>query len=162
LAHYGIGTAVFFNSTIIPPGGKLYPDDLEIGGQKIHEEHKAILHQLASSCFVPFLQLSGKHLSAHDFEIFVSQDQTRVRTVGRHRRQAQNMAKMLMPTTNPITPGSYVRLSPHFVLNQKFVLCQVADCASYCLSHSLSMTCKNPMFASLVQKLRHVYRAPAG
>lgn len=157
-----IGTAVFYNFAIIPPSGSFYPDDFEIGGQKIHEDHKSTLHQMAASCFVPFVEINDKLLSAKDFEVYVSQDSTKVRTVGKQRRQAHNMAKVAIPTTNPIVPGSYVRLSPYFVLNRDFVLCQLADCISYCLSHSYSVNCKNPLFSSLLGRLPALYRAPAG
>lgn len=153
---------VIYNFLAVPKGGKIYPDDFKINDKKIHSEHKAILHQIASSCFCPFLKLQGKHLTLKDFEVFISQDKTKVKTVGTKKRQAQYLSETRIPTTSPIQKGSYARLKPHYVLTNKYLFCQIADVIAYVLSHALSKKCKNSNFKKQLKKIKHLYIAPAG
>lgn len=154
--------AIFYNFSMVPEDGKIYPDSLEIAGKKIHGEHKAIVHQIGASCFVPFVQLNGKFITLKDIEVFVSQETTRVKTVGASERQAQYMSEMRIPTTYPVQSGHYARLKPHYVFTRDHICCQIADVIAYVFSHALSKKCKNPLFRKQMRNVQHKYRAPAG
>ena len=154
--------AVIFNFTQIPEDGNILPKNLEISGEKIHGDHRSLIHMLGASCFVPFLLLDGKYLTLKDMEVFVSQESTKVKTIGNSRRQAQYLSEMMIPTTKPIQKGSYARLKPHYVLTRDNMFCQIADVIAYVLSHALSAKCKDMVYKKQYKSIKYVYQAPAG
>lgn len=153
---------ILYNYQLVPKAGNVYPDDLEIQGEKIHGDRKALAHILASSCFCPFIQYNGEYLTLRHFEVYVSQDKTKVKTVGNRKRQAQFLSELRIPTTFPVQKGCYARLKPHYVPTDQFLLCQIADVYAYVLSHALSKNCKNPNFKKQMRRIKNIYRAPAG
>lgn len=154
--------AVIFNFTQIPEDRDIIPENLEISGEKIHGDHKSLIHMLGASCFLPFLQVDKKYLTLKDMEVFISQDATKVKTIGNSRRQAQYLSEMRIPTTKPIQKGSYARLKPHYILTRDNIFCQIADVIAYVLSHSLSAKCKDMVYKKQHENIKHVYQPPAG
>lgn len=153
---------VLFNYLKIPKNNKIYPDEFEIQGQKIHGDPKALAHQLGASCFVPFLNLNNKILNLQDFEVFVSSETTKVKVVGTQKRKAQYLFEMRIPLTNPAKGGNYARLKPHYINTNENTLLQVADVVAYVISHALSKKCSNTTFKKQMKKIQFIFKAPAG
>lgn len=153
---------IFYNYLRTPKNGRIYPENLEIGGKQIHGDHKAIVHQLAASCFLPFVKLRGRYVTLKDMEVFVSQETTKTKTVGSQKRQAQFLSEMRIPTTFPIQKGCYARLKPHYIPTNQSLFCQIADVIAYVLAHALSKKCKNDNYKKQMGRIAHLYKSPAG
>lgn len=65
--------------TVIPESGKIIPEDSPDEKIPLIENHKAIIHYMASACFTPYVEQGQLVFTAKDFEVFLSHDNTKVK-----------------------------------------------------------------------------------
>ena len=140
--------------TVVPDSGKIFPKDSPDEEIPLIENHKATIHQMAAACFTPYIENGRLIFTAKDFEVFLSHDSTKVKFSPKSpRKQAHFLSELLIPTTNPPKPGTYIRLKPNIQLMKKNILLQFTDVVVYILSHALSKNCKEDIFRHLANRI---------
>ena len=92
---------------------------------------------MAATCFTPYSEQGKLIFSANDFEIYLSSDSTKVKYLKRSpKRQAHFWSELFIPTTDPVTPESYIRLKPIIEPMKNNIFLQFADVIAYILSHA--------------------------
>jgi len=145
--------------TVIPDSGKIFPKDSPDEKIPLIENHKATVHQMASACFTPYVEHGKLVFTAKDFEVFLSHDSTKVKfSPISPRKQAHFLSELLIPTTNPPRPGTYIRLRPNIQLMKNNIFLQFADAVVYMLAHALSKNCKEDIFRYHANRIKAYIR----
>ncbi|WP_428035105.1 DUF3800 domain-containing protein [Amphritea sp.] len=150
---------VRFSYALIPESGKLLPENSPTDQIQIIEDRKAILHQMASACFVPYVENGQQVFSVNDFQVYISKDKTKARiSKSSPRRQAHFLSELLIPTSNPFIPGSYVRLKPIYEEASRNSFLQLADAIAYIFAHAHSKKHNHEVFRYQASRIKAFIR----
>jgi hypothetical protein len=124
----------------------------------VHASPKALLSTLAQvSLMVPAPDRKFAH--AHEWELVISQDATKIKSLGDGKRQVHNLMSGGFSSIGA-PEGQFHQFTPHISTEAVHPLLQLADVAAYSLSHALDPSEKSRFWRTQLPTIRLLHRIP--
>lgn len=150
---------VRFCYTVIPESGSILPLEMNDDELSLIENHKAIMHQMAGSCFLPYVENNELLFTAKDFEVFISHDSTRVKIAEKsNEQQAHYLSELFVPLSHPVEQGKIEKLRPNIQMMKDNIYLQLSDAVAYILAHGLSKKCSNVGYKYQVGRIKSLIK----
>ncbi|KVW35341.1 hypothetical protein [Burkholderia ubonensis] len=124
----------------------------------VHTSPKALLSLLAQMCLmVPAPE--RKFANAHEWELVISQDATKIKSIGDGKRQVHNLMSGGFSSVGA-PEGQFHQFMPHVSTEADHPLLQLADVAVYSLSHVLDASDRSGFWRTQLPTIRLLHRIP--